>query len=129
MLTHGNLFDSGICQNPPLASSLLITVAPVSCANVSSTPGLSENTFIERFQVNTNTNITRFFGNHHRPSTSASWLIYFRYYSKLLHTCQLLFNLYAEWYWNISCSIESIRFGIWFQLDLVVSFESAQALK
>ena len=30
---------SGIYQNPLLASSLLITVAPVSCASVSSTPG------------------------------------------------------------------------------------------
>ena len=30
---------NGIYQNPLLASSLLITVTPVSCANISSTPG------------------------------------------------------------------------------------------
>ena len=32
--------DNGICQNPLLASNLVKTVAPASCANASSTRGI-----------------------------------------------------------------------------------------
>ena len=73
--------ESGICQNPLLASSLEKTFAPVSWASVSSNFGIgwtSRSTFSLRgFEVNADADFAILFGSHHHPCAPLGRFIYF----------------------------------------------------
>ena len=64
-------FSSGICQNPLLASSLLNTVAPASWAsliNFRNWVSFTENTLVQRLEVDTYPDLPRFFGTTTIPA-------------------------------------------------------------
>ena len=89
--------DSGICQNPLLASSLLKMVAPASCASASSTLGIgctSHNTLsLSGFKSTQILTAPVFFGHNHHASTPGSGVFHLRDHSHGFHLAELILNL------------------------------------